>query len=64
MTSEDFSQRRLAFYKSAVLIISGIHIKDLNILCGHQCENEKKKNKNAIITIFLKMLLVTILSIS
>ena len=29
MTSEDFSQRRLAFYKSAVLIISGIHIKDL-----------------------------------
>ena len=29
MTSEDFSQRRLAFHKSAVvLIISGIH-KDL-----------------------------------
>ena len=28
MTSEDFSQRRLAFHKSAVLITSGIH-KDL-----------------------------------
>ena len=29
MTSEDFSQRRLAFHKSAILITSGIHIKDL-----------------------------------
>ena len=28
MTSEDFLQRRLAFHKSAILIISGIH-KDL-----------------------------------
>ena len=28
MTSEDFSQRRLAFHKSAILITSGIN-KDL-----------------------------------